>query len=118
MNIFSIDREGSESTTAMMSQEQLERECVEAFKRGNKQDAERLLPQIGQPASIRTTTNYVPSNRWYARLVSLLHLAAHHGWMDIIIDLINKVQVHTSTVRTLVDALHYTMLPSTITWRW
>ena len=90
MNIFSIDREGSESTTAMMSQEQLERECVEAFKRGNKQDAERLLPQIGQPASIRTTTNYVPSNRWYARLVSLLHLAAHHGWMDIIIDLITK----------------------------
>ena len=100
---MSIDREGPESTTAMMSQEQLERECVWAFKRQNKQDAERLLPQIGQPASIRTTTNHVPSvwyqvctKYMYAGRVSLLHLAAYHGWMDIIIDLITKYKCDTN----------------------
>ena len=54
--------------------------CVRAFRAGNKQDAERLLPQITQPADIRTINFYV----------CLLHLAAHHGWMDIIIELITK----------------------------
>ena len=65
--------------------------CVEtAFEQGNKEDAERLLPQILEPANIRTTTLYVPGMWWHAELVPLLHLAAHHGWKDIIIDLITK----------------------------
>ena len=64
-----------------MSQEQLKSKCVEAFRQGNKQDAERLLPQIEQPADIRTATDYVPGVRWYAGLVSLLHLAAAHDWL-------------------------------------
>ena len=52
----------------------------------------QLLPQIGQHAAdIRITYNYVD-----ARLVSLLHLAAHHGWMDIIIDLIIKYKCDTN----------------------
>ena len=79
-----------------MSQEQLKSECVEVFKQGNKQDAERLLPQIGQPADIRTTTLHVPGVWWYDGLVSLLHLAAAHGWMDIIIDLITKYKCDTN----------------------
>ena len=79
-----------------MAQHLLESECVEAFKRGNKQDAERLLPQIGQSADFRTTTYYVSGQWWYDRLVSLLHLAAHHGWMDIIIDLITKYKCDTN----------------------
>ena len=66
-----------------MPQEKLESECSEAFRQGNKQDAERLLPQLKQPADIWIMTDNV---WWYAELVSLLHLAAHHGWMDIIID--------------------------------
>ena len=80
--------------------------CVEAFEQGNKQDAERLLPQIGQLANIWTTT-YMSSvlgvwwyNKYmYASLVnqvSLLHLAAHHGWMDIVIDLITKYKCDTN----------------------
>ena len=73
----------------MMSWKQLKSECAEAFKQGNKLDAEQLLPQIRQPADIKTTTKNAP-DVWYARLVSLLHLAAHHGWVDIIIDLITK----------------------------
>ena len=71
-----------------MSQEKL-RVCVWEFKQGNKQDAERLLPQIEQPADIRTTIHYI-QDVWYVELVSLLHLAALHGWMDIVIGLITK----------------------------
>ena len=79
----------------MMSEEL----CVEAFKQGIKQDAERLLPIIQQPADIRTTTTIRThlSNVWlYAREVSLLHLAARHGWMDIIIELITKYKCDTN----------------------
>ena len=79
-----------------MSQEQLKSECVEAFEQENKQDVDRLLPQIGQPADIRITTLHLPGVWWYAELVSLLHLAAHHGWMDIIIDLITKYKCDTN----------------------
>ena len=78
-----------------MSQKQLESECLEAFEQGNKRDAERLLPQIRQPATVRTgsiydtvivngITIYIHSGS------SLLHLAAAHGWMDVVINLITK----------------------------
>ena len=78
-----------------MSKRQLESDCLWAFERGKKQDAERLLPQIRQPADISTTTNCVPGV-WHARLVSLLHLAAHHGWVEIVIDLITKYKCATN----------------------
>ena len=68
---------------------QLERECLNAFKEGNKRDVERLLPQIRQPAKVRTTLTF------YTHVViawesSILHLAAAHGWRDVIFDLITK----------------------------
>ena len=69
---------------------------MRTFSYGNKQTAERLLPQITQPADIRTTTTRVSKVWWYASLVSLLHLAAHHGWMDTIIDLITKYKCDTN----------------------
>ena len=72
-----------------MSQEQLKIACVKAFKKGNKQDAEQLLPLIEQPAELIT-------DRWYTEMVTLLHLAAHHGWMDIIIDIITKYKCDTN----------------------
>ena len=82
-------------TTATMSQE-IETNCVEeAFKEGNKQDAERLLLQIKEPADITTTTSSI-SDVWNASQVSLLHLAAQNGWMDIIIDLITKYKCDTN----------------------
>ena len=52
----------------MMSEEL----CVEAFKQGIKQDAERLLPIIQQPADIRTTTTHVSNVWWHAREVSIM----------------------------------------------
>ena len=65
--------------------------CVEAFRQGNQQDAQRLLPQIEQqPADIRISC-YIPE-MWFSESVSLLHLAAHHGWIDIIMELIKKYE--------------------------
>ena len=76
-----------------MSQDQLKRACVKAFKKGNKQDAERLLPLIEQPAEL---TTFLSPDMKSTELVSLLHLAAHNGWMDIIIDLITKYKCDTN----------------------
>ena len=74
----------------------LQRQCIEAFEVGNKQDAERLLPQIEQPADITILPYHVAGVWWYTGEVSLLHLAAHHGWMDIIVDLITKYKCDTN----------------------
>ena len=85
----------------------LKNECMEAFSYGDKQDAERLLPLITQPADIRIAKSFW----WYAEQVSLRHLAARHGWMDIIIDLITKYKCDTnckdSNGRT---PLHYAVI--------
>ena len=70
-----------------------ESECVEAFEKGNKQDAERLLPLLAGPAEVRTTG---PGEKWVDNQVSLLHLAAGKGWMDIVIDLITKYKCDAS----------------------
>ena len=79
----------SRAESRASEQSTLESKCVKAFKFGYKQDAERLLPKITRPAFIRTTTLF--HVEWYnAEQASLLHLAAHNGWMDIIIDLITK----------------------------
>ena len=51
---------------------------MKALKQGVKHDAEKLLLQIERPADIRTVT-INGSNA--CRMVSLLHLAADHGWM-------------------------------------
>ena len=55
-------------------------ECLDAFRQGNKEDAVRLLPQIQQPAKVR-------GDRWKP---SLLHYAAKHGWLDVVIELATK----------------------------
>ena len=76
----------------------LERQCLQAFIRGDKRDAERLLPQIGQPATIATywwilthvTVNVNGIKIDIDHQSSLLHLAAVHGWMDVVIDLITN----------------------------
>ena len=81
-----------------MSQEQLESECLEAFIKGSKRDAERLLPQVRQTVKVvtrdsDTETTIIGINGitiHFASESSLLHLAAAHGWMDVVIDLITK----------------------------
>ena len=78
----------------------LKNECVEAFEDGNKQAAERLLPQIEQSADIRISCCIiglgVEAFLYCAQQVSLLHLAATHGWIYIIIDLTTKYKCDTN----------------------
>ena len=86
-------------------------ECLEAFKQGNKRDAERLLPQIRQPATERTggyilivngITIYMPIES------SVLHLAAAHSWMDVVIDLITKHKCDANCINSWkYTPLHY-----------
>ena len=79
---------------------------LEAFIEGNKRDAERLLPQIRQPAKV-----IIKTRDWSSTITlnanginidnidylsSLLHLAALHGWMDVVIDLITKYKCDTN----------------------
>ena len=83
-----------------MSQEQLQSECLEAFIEGNKRDAERLLPQIRQPAKV-----IIKTRDWSSTITlnanginidnidylsSLLHLLST-GWMDLVILLTGEV---------------------------
>ena len=72
----------------------LESKFLKAFKRGTKQNAVRLLPQVSQPADIRITTDYIVvvngSEIVVASGSSLVHLAAIHGWIDVVKDLTIK----------------------------
>ena len=64
-----------------------EDDCVQAFKSGNKQVAEQLIPSIKRPAVVRTTFE----SFYYGNVakVSLLHLAAYWGWKDVAIRLVD-----------------------------
>ena len=57
-----------------------EEKCVNAFRCGNKSLAEQLLPAHTRPAAALTTIDRF--RRSTVRMVSLLHLAAYHGWTD------------------------------------
>ena len=90
-----------------MSQEKFKSDCVKAFKLGNKQDAEQLLPQIKEPADIRKEY-YTNTYRRYTGQISLLHMAASNGWMDIVTDLITKYKCDTNCKDTCGRTpLHY-----------
>ena len=77
--------------TSSMSHQHADRDCVRAFKQGNQQDATRLLPYTRNAAFVRITTSVSHVGYLLAGcLVSLLHLAAYHGWVDVVDDLIAK----------------------------
>ena len=62
---------------------QEEEDCANAFRTGNKFVAEQLLPRIPQPAAVTTT---FPFSKYpdALELVSLLHLAAYWGWINVV----------------------------------
>ena len=68
-------------------------DIVKAFKNGDRDMAERLLPSIPRPATMITTI--FTFAYFSVGSVSLLHLAAYHGWKDIVTAL---VEVHSCTV--------------------
>ena len=64
---------------------------LEAFKQRDHNKASQLLPSLQQPAAVQTSYNvvpHVPDN--LSTDVSLLHLAALNGWMDIVAILVDK----------------------------
>ena len=59
----------------------LQQRCVAAFKQGDHDEAERLVHRLQRPGDI-TTEFRIPPHQ--LTKVTLLHLAAYHGWLDII----------------------------------
>ena len=80
----------------------MERQCLEAFRRGDKRDAERLLPQIRQPDKVRIYKGLFDTIKvngidfYVGGSYPLLHLAALHGWTDVVIDLITKYKCNSN----------------------
>ena len=60
--------------------------CVAAFKDGDHDEAERLLPEIQQQQLQNIATEFllIGNGGETSTNVTLLHLAAYHGWLDII----------------------------------
>ena len=72
---------------------------MDAFEKGKKEDAVRLLPQIQQPYKVRDAETFK---------FSLLHCAARHGWLDVVIELATKYKCDVNCKDDLGDTpLHY-----------
>ena len=74
--------------------EDAESECIRSFILADHDKATQLLPSLHQPAAVRTSYNFF-FNDVSTKLcenVSLLHLAALHGWMDIVTNLVNMYE--------------------------
>ena len=90
------------------SQVDLEQQCVTAFKQGNHDQAVQLLTQLQQPAGDVTTefqidNKSLPPNKD----VTLLHLAAYHGWLDIIKTIKQCFPEHDCRDSNGLTPLHY-----------
>ena len=59
----------------------LQQRCTAAFKQGDHDEAGRLLPEIQKPQDI-VTEFYLAGTKTTTTNVTLLHLAAYHGWLD------------------------------------
>lgn len=87
----------------------VEFECEEAFKCGDHKKAVQLLPCVRQPKAVTTSFKLrVGIHLVLATLVSLLHLGAYHGWLDVVVDLVNKYHYHPECPDSLRQTpLHY-----------
>ena len=90
---------------SMAESQDLEQQCVTAFKQGNHDQAVQLLPQLQQPGDVTTefNLNNIPPNRD----VTLLHLAAYHGWLDIIKTVQQHILVYDCRDSEGLTLLHY-----------
>ena len=70
-----------------MEKSLLDEACKLSFKQGRHDEASQLL-RLRQPAALRTYCNLVDIPGLECTNVSLLHLAALHGWMDIVASLL------------------------------
>ena len=51
---------------------ELETKCYDAFNYGRQDEALRLLKQVEDPHTVKSKSNF-----------TILHCAAHHGWLDV-----------------------------------
>ena len=68
----------------MAESQDLEQQCVTAFKQGNHDQAVQLLPQLKRPGDVTTEFNLNTDQEEPSTDVTLLHIAAYYGWLDII----------------------------------
>ena len=64
-----------------MSDNTVEQKCLKAFKNGEKEEAIGLLPVVLNPHRLKDHNQK-----------TILHLACYHGWIDIVMKLINEYQ--------------------------
>ena len=64
-----------------MSDDTVKQKCLRAFEIGEKEEVIRLLPVVVNPHRLK---NYKQN--------TILHLACYHGWIDIVMKLINEYQ--------------------------
>ena len=69
--------------------EDIESTCVSSFRLRDHDRAAQLLPALQQPTAVRTSYTFIKSFTKLCTNVSLLHLAALHGWMDIVASLVS-----------------------------
>ena len=90
----------------MDTKQNVAQECLSAFKQGDHDRAVHLLPFLQQPATI--ITDYM--TLWQDAVchdVSLLHLAAHHGWLDIVTHACFSTPAYNNTDSLGQTPLHY-----------
>ena len=90
----------------MDAKQDVVQECLSAFKQGDHKRAVHFLSFLQQPATI--STEYM--TLWQDTLchgVSLLHLAAHHGWLDIITHACFSTPAYNNTDSLGQTPLHY-----------
>ena len=73
--------------TTQLENHKVKLECIEAFKQGDHDEALRLFSCLQQPAAVQTSHVLLQLDLACTN-VSLLHLAALHGWMYIVVSLV------------------------------
>ena len=89
------------------SQLDLEQQCVTAFKQGNHDQAVQLLPQLQQPGDVTTEFEFNGKSLPPNKDVTLLHLAAYHGWLDIIKTIQQHISMYDVRDSEGLTPLHY-----------
>ena len=81
MTSNSLSINANKNVSLLVSLVEVDRECYDAFNYGRKEEALRLLKQVKDPRTVKSNNNS-----------TLLHCAAYHGWLDVVIQLINDHQ--------------------------
>ena len=71
----------STNVSLLVSLFSVEMKCYDAFDNGRREEAVRLLKQIKDPRTVKSENDF-----------TLLHCAAHHGWLDVVKELITEHQ--------------------------